>query len=284
MSPWDVRGKTALVTGATGGIGFETALGLGQSGAEVLVHGRTRAKAEAAAVRLQAAAPGAIFTPLAADFERLGDVRKLAETLLQGYSRLDILINNAGAWLGERAMTEDGHERLWQGNHLAPFLLTIKLEPLLRASAPARIITVSSNAHYSGRIDFDDLDAGRQRYDGFAIYCRTKLANVLFSNALARRYEGAGVSANALHPGVVNTGIAASARRGLAVLFRMMKPFYLSAANGADTSLWLARAPEAAAFSGAYFVKRRSVAPLPDALDPALQERLWQVSAAQVGL
>lgn len=284
MAPWSIRGRTALVTGATGGIGWETALGLAESGARVFLHGRTLEKADAACAKIRARVPGAQLAPLAADFARLSEVRGMAQRVAESTDRLHVLVNNAGAWVGERTITEDGYELLWQANHLAPFLLTGLLRPLLEASAPARVITVSSNAHYSGKIDFNDLDAHRKRYDGFAVYCNTKLANVLFSNALARRLASAGVTANALHPGVVNTGIASNARRGLAVLFRMMKPFYISAAKGAKTSLYLAQHEEAGRYSGRYFTKSAPVDPLASALDQGLQDKLWGVSAVQVGL
>lgn len=284
MTAWDLRGRTALVTGATNGIGFETALGLAENGARVFIHGRTQAKAEDAAKRIIARRPEAQLIPVAADFSSLSQVRQLAITVQAETARLHVLVNNAGAWVGERTITADGFELLWQSNHLAPFLLSNLLRPMLEASAPARIITVSSNAHFNGRIDFNNLDAGNGRYDGFAVYCNSKLANVLFSNALARRLATTGVTANALHPGVVKTGIASSATRGLAVLFRMMKPFYISAAKGAETSLWLARAPEAAQYSGRYFVKRRAVDALAAASDEPLQDRLWGLSAVQVGL
>jgi NAD(P)-dependent dehydrogenase (short-subunit alcohol dehydrogenase family) len=284
MQAWDLRGRTALVTGATGGIGWETALGLAQSGARVFVHGRTLAKAEDAAARIRKREPDTVLLPVAGDFARLSDVRALADAVQAKTQRLHLLVNNAGAWVGERRITDDGFELLWQSNHLAPFLLTGLLRPLLEASAPARVINIASNAHFNGRIDFNDLDVKNGRYDGFAVYCRTKLANVLFSNALARRLATTGVTSNALHPGVVNTGIASSATRGLAVLFRLMKPFYISPRKGAETSLWLARAPEAAQFSGGYFEKRRAIEPLAAARDEALQDRLWGVSAVQAGL
>jgi NAD(P)-dependent dehydrogenase (short-subunit alcohol dehydrogenase family) len=284
MESWTLAGRTALVTGATGGIGWETALGLAQSGARVFVHGRTIAKAADACGRLQARAPEAAFIPVAADFSRLAEVRALARTVQAQTQRLHVLVNNAGAWIGERSITQDGYEQLWQDNHLAPFLLTNLLLPLIEASAPARIITVASNAHYNGRIDFADLDIKTKPYDGFAVYCNTKLANVLFSNALARRMATTGVTSNALHPGVVNTGIASNAKRGLAVLFRLMKPFYISARKGAETSLFLARAPEAAQYSGSYFNKSKPAEPLAAARDEPLQDKLWGVSAVQVGL
>lgn len=284
MQPWDLSGRTTLVTGATNGIGWETALGLAQSGARVFLHGRTRSKAEEAALRVRERVPSTVLIPVAADFSRLDEVRALANEVASQTERLHVLVNNAGAWIGSREITNDGFELSWQSNHLAPFLLTNLLTPLLEASAPARVITVASNAHYNGRIDFSDLDAKNDSYDGFAVYCKTKLANVLFSNALARRLATTGVTSNALHPGVVNTGIASSATRGLAVLFRMMKPFYISPKRGADTSLWLARAPEASQHSGRYFVKRQTVEPLAVAREEALQDRLWGVSAVQVGL
>ena len=176
-------------------------------------------------------------------------------------------------------MTEDGLEATFAINHLAPFILTDLLLDTLKASAPARVITVSSAAHRNSDLDFDDLQ-GERRYSGFGAYSRSKLANVLFTQELSRRLEGTGVTANCLHPGVVGTGIFRNLPRWLRILFSSSSPFVISPEKGADTLLYLATAPELAEVSGGYFVKRKSVRPSSAAQDAAAARRLWEVSVA----
>jgi NAD(P)-dependent dehydrogenase (short-subunit alcohol dehydrogenase family) len=181
-------------------------------------------------------------------------------------------------------VTADGLERTFALNHLAPFLLTNLLLDRLISSGPARVVTVSSNAQAMGRIDFDDL-MGEHSYSGQRAYNASKLANVVFTNELARRLAGTAVTANALHPGVTNTAFSAEdPARAFAPLVAIMRPFMRSPARGADTAVYLASAPEVEAVTGRYFADRKAKTPNKDSSDRAIAARLWQVSAELVGL
>src|SRR5215211_1703591 len=193
-----LAGRTVLVTGGTGGIGRATATGLAALGARVAITGRDRGRAEAAAAEIQAdgGPPVEVFI---GDMSAQGDVRRLAAEVLRALPRLDVLVNNVGGFWNTRHVTADGLERTFALNHLAPFLLTHLLWDRLSNSAPARVVSVASNAHAQGRIDFDDLQ-GERSYSGARAYSQSKLANVLFTYELARRLPATSVTANALHP------------------------------------------------------------------------------------
>jgi NAD(P)-dependent dehydrogenase (short-subunit alcohol dehydrogenase family) len=196
-----MAGKSVLVTGGTGGIGKATATGLAALGARVGITGRDPARTEAAAAGIRAAPGSPAVDAFAADMSVQAGVRRLAAQVLDTYPRLDVLVNNAGGFWAHRHVTADGLEHTFALNHLAPFLLTSLLLDRLTASAPARIVTVSSGAHARGRIDFDDLQ-GERNYSGQRAYSQSKLASVMFTYELARRLEGTGVTATVLHPGV----------------------------------------------------------------------------------
>ena len=200
-----MAGKSVLVTGGTGGIGKATATGLAALGARVGITGRDQARTEAAAAGIRAAPGSPAVDAFAADMSAQAGVRRLAAQVADTYPRLDVLVNNVGGFWAHRHVTADGLERTFALNHLAPFLLTGLLLDRLTASAPARIVTVSSGAHAGGRIDFDDLQ-GERDYSGQRAYSQSKLANVMFTYELARRLEGTGVTATVCHPGVVRTG------------------------------------------------------------------------------
>src|SRR5437667_3797268 len=203
-----MAGRTVLVTGGTGGIGKATAIGLATMGARVGITGRDLARAEQAAADIRAASGNPAVDAFAADMSSQAEVRRLAVVVLDAYPRLDVLVNNVGGFWAHRHLTADGLERTFALNHLAPFLLTGLLLGRLTASAPARIVTVSSGAQARGRIDFDDLQ-GERNYSGQRAYSQSKLANVMFTCDLARRLEGTGVTATVLHPGVVRTNFGA---------------------------------------------------------------------------
>ncbi|HVE78591.1 MAG TPA: SDR family oxidoreductase, partial [Gemmatimonadaceae bacterium] len=261
-----MRDRVVLVTGATDGVGKETARELAARGAHILVHGRDPGTTERTAARIAQA--GARATPLVADLASLGQVRRLADDVKAATPRLHVLVNNAGVYARERRLSEDGYELTFAVNHLAHFLLTLELMELLQASAPARVVTVSSMTHTQGRLDFADLmRAGR--YDGYDAYATSKLANVLFTRALAARLAGTGVTANALHPGVVATKLL---RAGFAGASGM------GAREGAATSVYVATAPEVAEVSGGYFVSSRRARPAAVAASDALAEQLWAES------
>jgi len=208
----------------------------------------------------------------------------LAGEVLAAYPRLEVLVNNVGGFWAHRHVTADGLEHTFALNHLAPFLLTSLLLERLRASAPARIVTVSSGAQSMGRIDFDDL-MGAAAYSGQRAYNQSKLANVMFTYELAKRLEGSGVTATALHPGMTSTGFGAEdTARGWGPLIALMRPFMKKPAQGAETPVYLASSPEAEGLTGQYFAGRKPKASHKASYDTATTARLWQVSAELVGL
>ena len=279
----DMSGRICLVTGATRGIGRATAEALAKSGAHVLLHGRD--SASVGAVCREMIRYGQV-TGVVGDLGSLAAVRKLASDIAAQYPRLDVLVNNAGTGTRRRQTTVDGYERTFAINHLAPFLLTNLLLERLKASKAARVVTVSSMAHRNVTLDFDDLNFEKRQYSGLRAYGESKLANILFTLELASRLAGSNVTANCLHPGVVATNIFAAffgGRTGkiFSVLFR---PFMLSPANGAKTSVYLASSPEVAKVTGKFFDKSREVPPAPAAQDAAAAKRLWEISAKLTSL
>ncbi len=276
-----MAGRTVVVTGGTSGIGGATAVGLARLGAHVVITGRSAARAEAAANEMRAGT--ARVDVVVADMSSLAEVRRLAGELLQRYPRMDVLVNNVGGYWNTRHLTADGLERTFALNHLAPFLLTNLLLDRLAVSAPARVVTVSSQAHTMGRIDFDDLQ-GERHYSGARAYNQSKLANVLFSCELARRVSGRVVTANALHPGVVRTGFGSEDPGRLQKLFVPLGKWLMkSPEKGAETSIYLASSPDVAGLTGLYFANCKPKKSAPASYDEALARRLWEVSADLVG-
>jgi len=277
-----MQGKICLITGATSGIGRETALGLARRGAHVAIVGRDADRTRAAAdwIRWEAGTEQVAF--LLAELSSQAEVRRVAREFKGSYSRLDVLVNNAGAIFTRRETTVDGFERTWALNHLAYFLLTHELLELLKASAPARIVNVASTMHTGGVIDFDDLQ-GEKSHGAIRAYSQSKLANVLFTYALARRLEGTGVTANCLHPGGVATGFGQNTPGALKLLMRLARPFLISAEQGAATSIYLASSPEVEGTSGRYFAKCKPARSSAASHEEALQERLWALSLRQIG-
>ena len=277
-----MTGRTVLVTGGTRGIGKATALGLATMGAHLAITGRDRGRTEGAAREIRAA--GGQVDVFVADLSSQSEVRRLAEEVLQSISRIDVLVNNVGGYWNTRHVTTDGLERTFALNHLAPFLLTNLLLDRLKQSAPARVVTVSSNAHAQGRIDFEDLQ-GERSFSGSRAYDQSKLANLLFSYELARRLQATSVTANALHPGVVSTSFGAEDPGGVQrLLVPFMRPFMKAPAQGAVTSIHLASAPDLEQVTGRYFVNGKPKRSSKRSYDEAAAARLWQVSADLVGL
>ncbi len=277
MSDLPLQDKTAVVTGASGGIGLETALGLARLGASVALVARDRARGEAALRAVREASAGGAPSLFLADLGSLAEVRRVAGALLAALPRVDVLVNNAGAMHTTRKESADGYELTFAVNHLAPFLLTSLLLPRLRASAPSRVVTVSSEAHRIGPLDLDDLQA-RRGYSGMKVYGRSKLANVLFANELARREGATGVTSNSLHPGVVATGFGRNDPGWFRLLVGLAKPFMKTPAQGARTTIRVASAPELERVTGRYFKDGREASPAPYARDEAVQRRLWELS------
>jgi NAD(P)-dependent dehydrogenase (short-subunit alcohol dehydrogenase family) len=274
-------GKVCVVTGATSGIGKATAAALASQGAQVVLVGRDRGRSEATAAELArvAAPPPRVEI---ADLSSMAQVRALADRL-GAMDRIDVLVNNAGFVAGQRRVTEDGFEEACAVNHLAPFLLTNLLLGKLTASAPARVITVASDAHTAARLDLDDLQLERG-WDSWRSYSNSKLANILFTRELARRLGGTGVTANCAHPGVVRTGFGRSGSPLLRMGLTIARPFLLSPEQGASTVVYLATSPGVAGATGGYYVKSRLREPSRAAQDDATALRLWELSEELTGL
>jgi len=280
----DLKGKVCLVTGATAGIGKITATSLAKMGAEMVIHGRDQAKAEASVRDIKKTTGNQKIHYILADYSDLGQVREMAGEFQEKYPRLDLLINNAGAFFNRRIPTTYGVEMTFLVNHLAPFLLTNLLLDPLKSSAPARILTVSSESHRQGKMNFQDLGF-KKGYFGIKAYARSKLANILFTYELARRLEGAGVTVNALHPGHIATDIW---KNNFGILGPALKWFMsriaLTPAEGAENSVYLASSPEVAGISGKYFIKIDPGRSSPESYDPALARKLWEISERITGL
>jgi len=284
VSLWGgVAGKRVLITGATRGIGLAAAIELARRGAQLTLVARSEARAADAVGQIQAAAGDTTVEVLTADLASQASVRQLAVDAQARYPRIQVLINNAGAIYASRQLSPDGIELTWAVNHLAPFLLTTALLPRLTASAPARIVTTSSDAHRGAQIPFDDLSAQRT-WGGFGIprYGQTKLANILFTVELARRLAGTGVTANCFHPGFVATGFNRNNGLLMRVGMAISRPFARSASKGAQTLVWLVDSDTAGDTSGGYFFDERLVTPSAAAQDREAASRLWRVSEAQV--
>ena len=275
--------RVAIVTGATAGIGLYTALGLARQGMRLVIVGRDPGRTERAR-RLVAERSGSdrVETALA-DFASLAAVRRLAEALLAGHERIDLLVNNAGLISPRFQLSKDGYELTFAVNHLAPFLLTNLLLDRLRGSAPARIVTVASQAHRGAHLDLSEVTRPRD-WTPLSAYNRSKLCNILFTHALARRLDANEVTAACLHPGVVATAIGDHAGVLARLGWRLVRPFLIGPEKGAATSLFLATVADPTPFHGAYVIGTRIAEPDTSARDDRLSEELWTESARLVGL
>lgn len=272
----DLLGRVVVVTGASAGIGEAAATALVARGATVVAVGRDTQRVAEIGERMGVEA-------LQADFASLSQVRRLAGQLLERHERIHALVNNAGMVADRRLLTEDGHEMTFAVNHLAPFLLTNLLVERLRASSLARVVTTSSDAHHSGRLNFDDLH-GERSWSSWGAYANSKLANVLFTRALAGRLDPAEVTANCLHPGVIRTRLGSGAGGVLGAGWSLARPFFHSPRRGAETIVHLVASREGAEVSGAYYARSRPAGTSAAAGDYEAAERLWEVSCELVGL
>lgn len=272
-----MTGKTVLITGATNGIGKEAARGLAKLGAHVVIVGRNAQKCAETVAELQGSTGNQAIEALTADLSAMAEVRRLADEVKARYPRLDVLINNAGAYFDKRLTSADGYEMTFALNHLSYFYLTTLLLDLIKASAPARIVNVSSDAHRFARLNLVNPHKPPV-YSGFRIYGESKLANVVFTYELARRLEGTGVTVNAMHPGFVRTGFGKNNAGVISKIFSLMQRFALTPEQGADTIIYLASSPEVEGVSGKYFVKRKAVPTSPVSYDQKTWEALWTLS------
>jgi NAD(P)-dependent dehydrogenase (short-subunit alcohol dehydrogenase family) len=273
-----MEGRICVVTGATAGIGKATAFALAKMGATVVIVARDAAKSTGTVDEIEKAVPNAKMDVVLADFASLEAVRGAAAEIGRRYGAVHVLVNNAGVASKPRLLSKDGFELTFAVNHLAPFLFTRELMPLLQAGGPSRIVTVASVAERNGPIDFDDLQSERN-YRGFLAYGKSKLANVLFTYELASRLAGSGVTANCLHPGAVATDML---RKIPWLLYAVISPFLLTPEQGAATPVFLASSPQVEGVSGGYYVKSRAARSSPRSYDVDARKRLWEVSEAIV--
>jgi NAD(P)-dependent dehydrogenase (short-subunit alcohol dehydrogenase family) len=284
-SPGSMKAKVCVITGASSGIGKSSAAGLAKLGATVVMVCRNKGRGETARdeIRKLTSVKEENLDLMVADLSSLDSVRSLATSILGNYQGLDVLINNAGLILSKRTPTPDGLETTFEVNYLSHFLLTNLLLSLLKASAPSRIINVSSDAHVGGRIRFDDLQ-GEGRYRGMKAYSQSKLAQILFTHELSRRLDGTGVTVNSVHPGVVRTNWGRTGAGVLSVVLKLVGPFARSPEKGADTVVYLASSPEVGSVTGKYFFDRKATRSSKESYDEADSEKLWRVSETLAGL
>lgn len=269
-----IEGKVILITGATDGIGKQTALELAQMGAQILVQGRDLDKTAKTCEELKLQTDNDAIFGFVADFADLNQVRKLVREVTNRFDHLDVLVNNAGTYFKQRLLSAQGYELNFAIGHLAPFLLTNLLLDILLKSPSGRIVTVSSSAHASAVVDFDNLQ-GEKHFDGWQAYCLSKLGNLYMAFELADHLRDTKVSSNALHPGTIDTKLYRST--GFTYNSR-------SVVDGAVTSVYLASDPEVEGISGKYFIKKKAVNPAAIAMDNQLRLRFWEESKKLCGL
>jgi len=277
MSSVNMNGKICLITGGNSGIGKATALGLAKMGATVVIVSRNKEKGETAMTDIIAKSGNKNVELIQADMSSQDSIHKLAEEFRARHEKLHLLINNAGVYLTKRSESEDGLESTFAINHLGPFLLTSLLVDILKASAPSRIVNVTSDAHKGAKIDFDDLQ-GEKRFSGWQAYGQSKLAMILFTHELAKKLEGTGVTVNSAHPGVARTNFAKN-NGGLVMLgFRFLGIFFISPESSAKRILYVATSPDLEGVTGKYFTKMHETRSSPESYDDDSARRLWLVS------
>ncbi len=277
MTDSDLHGKVVVLTGANAGIGRETAVELARRGATLVAACRTPAKAEAAAREIAVRSENTAVTPMACDLSSFASIRSFAAELGRRFDRVDVLVNNAGVWLEERSVTVDGYETTFATNHLGTFLLTSLLLDSLKAAKAGRIVVVASAMEKQGDLDFSDLQNERA-YNGVRAYSRSKRANLHFTYELARRLSGGRVTVNALHPGVVRTNLGGDNTGVKSFFFKLAKSFFMSAEDGARTSVYVASSPQLEGVSGRYFIKSRPAFSSRASQDEQTGRKLWDIS------
>jgi len=279
----ELQGKVCIITGANSGIGLETALGLARKGAILGLICRDPVRSSAAVEHIRRETGNTRVSLHLADLRSQQQVRLAAKSCLESYPEIHVLINNAGLVARERAMTEDGLETVWAVNYLSCFMLTRLMLERLKASAPARIINMASEAYMMGRLDFTDIDSAYGRYRSFQAYGNAKLAVILFTRELARRLEGTKVTANCLHPGIIASRFGSNLRLAQKSVAIIMLPWVRSPRTGAATSIYLACSPEVEGVTGKYFKRCKPSRIARKARDDAQAARLWQLSERLIG-
>jgi len=283
VSGGSLHSRVCIVTGASSGIGLETARGLAAQGATLVAVCRSRERGEAALTSIRESTGNADLHLVLADLSAQVSIRQLAKELVARWPRLHVLVNNAGVVETRRRLTADGIETVFAVNHLSYYLLTRLLLNRLQESAPARVVNVSSDAHRFAKLDWENLQ-GDKRWGFMRQYGLSKLCNILFTQELAKRTAGSGVTVNALHPGAVGTRLGQNNGAWAKALTLLLRPFFLTPAQGAETSIYLASSPDVEGVSGGYFVRRRRQAPTPEASNPGNAAQLWELSARLTGL
>ena len=274
-----MRGKTVVITGGTSGIGEVAAVALAKMGARIVLVARDKSRGDATLARVRDSAPGIAHSVYFADLLRLAEVKRVAAQIADHESRIDVLINNAGALFATRRLTEDGLEYTFALNHMAYFVMTAELRERLSASGSARIINTASAAHQGATLDFDDLQSAMS-FRATKAYGRSKLCNILFTRELARRLHGTGVTANCLHPGFVATRFGDQSGGLISPLIWLAKFVAIPPAQGAETIVYLASSPDVAEATGQYFYKSVPIMPSLWAQDDRSALMLWQRSEA----
>lgn len=274
----DLKGKICIVTGSNSGIGKVTALEIAKMGATVIMVSRDRNKGEKALEEVRNLSGNKDVELMLCDFASQKSIRKFAEEFKSKYQKLHILVNNAGLILTEKTITEDGIESTFAINHIGYFLLTELLLDVIRESTPARIVNVSSDAHKTGHIDFDDINFERKKYSSIGAYCNSKLANILFTRELAKRLKGTKITVNCLHPGVISSNFGSNTSGILGFLVKIAKPFFTTVEKGAETQIYLATSPQVDDVTGEYFSKKKVAYTTSEANNEGIAKKLWDVS------
>jgi NAD(P)-dependent dehydrogenase (short-subunit alcohol dehydrogenase family) len=279
-----MKGKVVVITGATSGIGEIAAQKLAGMGARIVLVARDATRGQKTLTRLPGVGSGMAHSIYYGDLSRISECKRVAAEIAAAEPRIDVLINNAGALFGARHLTADNLEQTFATNHMAYFVLTLRLKANLLAAAPARVVSTASDAHKGYALDFDDLQAAKG-YSAIRAYGRSKLCNILFTRELARRWSGTGVTANCLHPGFVATRFGDASGGFLSSVVRIGKTlFAITPEKGAETIVYLASSPDVAAISGEYFYKCRPATPTAGGRDDAAANRLWNESAKLAGV
>jgi NAD(P)-dependent dehydrogenase (short-subunit alcohol dehydrogenase family) len=277
-------GRVVVLTGGTSGIGRAAARALAGEATTLVLVARDAARARETLGEIRAAKPDARVECFTADLAVQRSIRDVAGAILARFPRIDVLVNNAGVVNLRRATTPDGIEAVLAVNHLAYFMLTVLLMDALRCAPAARVVSVASEAHRMGRLDLDDLGYARRRYRALQVYGQSKLLNLLFTYALARRLTGTPITVNCLHPGAVATRLGQQNGRIATFLTKLLRPFFRTPEEGADTLVYLANSPDVAGKSGGYYANRKSIRSTALTYDESVQERLWVLSEELTGV